>query len=78
MILDMMKNNPHISKLEMSNVIGIRVSSIEKNIKTLKEKNYLRREGTAKGGSWKLLKNIEIAPSKSDKKNYENQSGNAI
>ena len=78
MILDMMKNNPHISKLEMSNVIGIRDSSIEKNIKTLKEKNYLRREGTAKGGHWKLLKNIEIAPPKSNNKNYENQSGNAI
>ncbi|MDD5617220.1 MAG: hypothetical protein PHH85_13575 [Candidatus Methanoperedens sp.] len=42
----------------MSNAIGIRVSSIDKNITTLKEKGYLRRVGHAKGGHWKLLKQI--------------------
>jgi len=59
-ILDLIRKKPHISKLEMSKVIGIRVSSIEKNITTLKEKGFLRREGPAKGGHWKLLKNIRF------------------
>jgi predicted HTH transcriptional regulator len=65
-ILNLIKNDPYISIKEMSKAIGIRPSSIDKNIKTLKEKSYLRREGTAKGGYWKLLKNIEINQPKSN------------
>jgi predicted HTH transcriptional regulator len=67
-ILDLIKNDPYISIKEMSKTIGIRPSSIDKNIKTLKEKSYLRREGTAKGGYWKLLKNIEIGQPQSNLK----------
>jgi ATP-dependent DNA helicase RecG len=59
MILELIKKDPHISKNEMSNVIGIRTSSIDKNIKTLKEKMYLERTGPAKGGYWKLIKIID-------------------
>jgi predicted HTH transcriptional regulator len=65
-ILNLIKNDSYISIKEMSKAIGIRPSSIDKNIKTLKEKSYLRREGTAKGGYWKLLKNIEINQPKSN------------
>ncbi|CAG0982619.1 MAG: putative DNA binding domain-containing protein [Candidatus Methanoperedens sp.] len=67
-ILSLIKNDPYISIKDMSKAIGIRPSSIDKNIKTLKEKSYLRREGTAKGGYWKLLKNIEIDQPKSNLK----------
>jgi ATP-dependent DNA helicase RecG len=67
-ILNLIKNDPYISIKEMSKAIGIRPSSIDKNIKTLKEKSYLRREGTAKGGYWKLLKNIEIDQQESNLK----------
>jgi len=66
--LNLIKNDPYISIKEMSKTIGIRPSSIDKNIKTLKEKNYLRREGAAKGGYWKLLQNIEIDQPKSNLK----------
>ncbi|MDW7777172.1 MAG: helix-turn-helix domain-containing protein [Methanosarcinales archaeon] len=59
MILELIKKDPHISKNEMSNVIGIRTSSIDKNIKTLKNKMYLERIGPAKGGYWKLIKIID-------------------
>jgi len=59
MILELIKKDPHISKNEMSNVIGIRTSSIDKNIKTLKDKMHLERIGPAKGGYWKLIKIID-------------------
>ncbi len=56
MILDLIKNNPSISKKEMSGTIGIRPSSIDKNITTLKEKGYLKRVGPAKGGHWEIIR----------------------
>jgi len=55
MILELIKNNPSISKKEMSETIGIRPSSIDKNITTLKEKGYLKRIGPAKGGHWEII-----------------------
>ncbi|KAF5423931.1 MAG: ATP-dependent DNA helicase RecG [Candidatus Methanomarinus sp.] len=45
-----------VSKKEMSETIGIRPSSIDKNITTLKDKSYLRRVGPAKGGHWEIIK----------------------
>ncbi|MBC2697243.1 MAG: winged helix-turn-helix transcriptional regulator [ANME-2 cluster archaeon] len=57
MILDLIKNNPSISKKEMSETIGIRPSFIDKNITTLKEKGYLKRLGPAKGGHWEIIIN---------------------
>lgn len=36
MILELIKNDPYISKIEMSKAISIRGSSIDKNITTLK------------------------------------------
>ena len=55
MILELIKNNPSISKKEMSEAIGIRPSSIDKNITTLKEKRHLKRVGPAKGGHWEII-----------------------
>jgi len=56
MILDLIKNNPPISKKEMSENLGIRPSSIDKNITTLKKKGYLMRVGPAKGGHWEIIR----------------------
>ena len=39
----------------MSENIGIRISSIDKNIQTLKKKGFLRRVGSARGGHWEVL-----------------------
>ena len=55
MILELIQNNSSISKKEMSETIGIRPSSIDKNIVTLKEKGYLKRLGPAKGGHWEII-----------------------
>ena len=56
-IIDLIKKDPTISKKEMSKIIGIRPSSIDKNIATLKQKVYLKRVGPAKGGHWEINKN---------------------
>ena len=56
MILDLIKNNPSISKKELSETIGIRPSSVDKNITTLKKKGYLARAGPAKGKHWEIIK----------------------
>ncbi|PXF57277.1 MAG: ATP-dependent DNA helicase [Candidatus Methanogaster sp.] len=58
-ILHLIKNNPSISKKEMSETVGIRPSSIDKNIATLKDKQYLRRVGPAKGGHWELIRKLD-------------------
>jgi len=55
MILELIKNNPSIPKKEMSETIGIRSSSIDKNIATSKEKGYIERVGPAKGGHWEII-----------------------
>ena len=67
MILDLIKKDPNISKKEMSKIIGIRPSSIDKNITTLKEKRILQRIGPAKGGYWKIIEDSENNQNKKEK-----------
>jgi len=46
--------NPSISKKAMASRIGINSTTVDKNIKTLKEKGLLMRIGPAKGGHWEV------------------------
>ncbi len=55
-ILLLIAENPRISKREMAERIGISTTAIDKNIATLKNKNYLRRVGQDKSGYWEVLK----------------------
>lgn len=54
-ILDFIKENPHISKKELSEKIGISSTAIDKNIQSLKKKGLLKRIGSAKGGYWEVI-----------------------
>ncbi|MCK5543305.1 MAG: winged helix-turn-helix transcriptional regulator, partial [Desulfobacterales bacterium] len=54
-IVDLVIENPNISKKEMSEYIGISTTAIDKNIAALKKKNIIRRIGGAKGGHWEIL-----------------------
>jgi Fic family protein len=51
-ILDLVRNNPRISKREMTEALGISSTAVDKNIETLKRKGFLLRKGSAKGGHW--------------------------
>jgi len=54
-ILELMKQNPRISKKELSLKIGISTTAIDKNIIMLKKKKMIRRKGPAKGGYWEII-----------------------
>ena len=55
-ILNAIQNNPTITIVEMAQKIGISTTSVENNIKKLKEKQLVSRLGSDKRGSW-IIKN---------------------
>ena len=57
MILNQMRNDPYISAKVLAEKVGISVRKIETNIKKLKDFDYIKRVGPAKGGHWKVMKN---------------------
>lgn len=56
-ILSEMRHNPNITKQELSILIGISDTAIDKNIKFLKDKNIIERIGSNKSGYWKVNDN---------------------
>ena len=54
-----MKDNPHVSRKEMSEQLNISSSAIQKHIKMLKEQGFIVRIGSAKGGIWNILKEAD-------------------
>ena len=51
-ILTLMKADPYITTQQLSALIGISARKIKENISKLKNKNLLKRIGSAKGGHW--------------------------
>ncbi len=54
-MLNLMRENPHISAPIIAQHIGISVRKTEENIKKLREKGILRRIGSARSGHWEVL-----------------------
>jgi ATP-dependent DNA helicase RecG len=54
-IIKLMQANQQISIAELSRLIGISTTAIERNIKYLKEKEIIKRVGAAKGGHWDVI-----------------------
>ena len=55
LILKEMRNNPNITKQQLSTLLGISTTAIDKNINYLKLNNYIKRIGENKNGYWKVL-----------------------
>lgn len=53
-ILAAMRNNPNIKREQIAHVIGLKISSIDFNIRFLKEHGYIERIGSKKSGYWKV------------------------
>ena len=54
-ILEFIKNDSRITTTKLSELVGVSVTSINNEIKKLKEKNLLKREGSNKSGNWVIL-----------------------
>jgi predicted HTH transcriptional regulator len=55
LMLELIAENPRISKREMAEKIGISTTAIDKNIAALKTRGLLTRIGSDKGGHWKVV-----------------------
>ncbi len=55
-ILELLKENPKLSAKKLSEKIGITSRAVEKQLATLVEKGFIKREGSPKGGHWEILK----------------------
>jgi len=49
-----MRNNPNITKAELSRILGISTTAIDNNISFLKKNGYIERVGSNKTGYWKV------------------------
>ena len=56
-IIDIMIENPKVSRKEISNKLNINVSAVQKHIETLKKSAIICREGADFGGYWKFIQN---------------------
>ena len=54
-ILREVHNNHKVTKKELEQVVGISASAIDNNIDVLKDLGLLSREGSDKGGYWKII-----------------------
>ena len=55
-ILELLKNNPKISRSELCDELKINPSAIQKHIEKLKNAKVIERIGGAKGGEWRVNK----------------------
>ncbi|GBU25031.1 hypothetical protein R83H12_01670 [Fibrobacteria bacterium R8-3-H12] len=57
-IIDLIKDNPEISMMDLSNMLNVSHKTIKRDIQILKSKGLLERLGADKGGYWKVVKRI--------------------
>lgn len=53
-IINIIRNNPTVTQLELSNILQLSTKAIEKQIKNLKEDGIIRRVGPDNGGHWEI------------------------
>ena len=53
-ILQLMKDDPYISKAEIAKLLELHPSAVSRNIEAMRGK-YLRRVGPDKGGFWEII-----------------------
>lgn len=54
-IIKEMRNNPNVTSSQLSKLLGISETAIEKNIKILKDNGMIERVGSKRNGYWKVL-----------------------
>ena len=59
-ILKIIKNSPRISLSQLSKMLSISQTAVEKNINKLKLKGIIERIGPAKGGHWQIVDDTKL------------------
>lgn len=54
-LLSEMRDNPNVTILELSQLLGVSQTAIDKNISFLRDNGYIQREGSKKSGYWSVL-----------------------
>ena len=54
-ILNLVRMRPFITQKEMANALDWNLASVKYYITKLKEKNYLKRQGSSQKGKWVIL-----------------------
>ena len=54
-IIKEMRNNPNVTSSQLSKLLGISETTIEKNIKILKDNGMIGCVGSKRNGYWKVL-----------------------
>ena len=54
-ILDEIRNNPTVTRIQLAEIVGISPDGIKKQIEKLKAANKIKRIGHKKGGHWEIL-----------------------
>ena len=54
-IINEIRNNPNITKIQLSNILGISTTAIDKNLEYLIFNDFIERIGSKKTGYWKAL-----------------------
>ena len=57
-IINIIRNNPTVTQLELSNMLKISPKAIEKHIKNLREDGIIRRVGPDNGGHWEVTNDM--------------------
>lgn len=55
-IIELLKENPYISRKEISGRVGLHESSVKRRLASLQEKEAIKRIGPDKGGYWEVQK----------------------
>lgn len=55
-IIDEIKKNPFVTQEELSEIIGITIPNINRNMKKLQEQSIIKRVGADKNGYWEIIK----------------------
>jgi ATP-dependent DNA helicase RecG len=58
-IIQLAKEKPTLTMLEMSQIIGVTKRSIERSIQGLRKKGFLHRVGPTKTGHWEVTEKYE-------------------
>lgn len=72
-IIELIRENPYISKFELSKRVGISTTAIDKNILRLKDKGLIKRVGPDKGGHWEIILKEDNKKAKDDNKESDDE-----